>query len=94
MSNPGDSIIGKISYHHRDNDYYIRVTHINPKNKYPYNDLESVKIQNKLPKKISGKNLIGKDIKCTIQYRNEYGQLLCTVEECVVETKIKIKKKK
>ena len=87
-SYPGDFIIGKVLNHHSENDYYIEVSHIGSKNKVPYNSWETVQIQNKLPKKLTGKNLIGKTIKCKIQYREEYNRLLCTVEECIVKTKI------
>lgn len=90
-SSPGDFIVGKVLNYYGNNDYYIEVSHIGLKNKVWYKDWETVKIQNKLPNKLTGKKLIGSDIKCIIQYRDEYNRLLCTVEECAIETKTIIK---
>jgi len=75
-SHPNDFIIGKVKYLCETNTYNIKVSHVGIKNKANYNDFENVKIKNGIPKYI-----IGKKVKCTIQYRDEYNRLLCTVEE-------------
>lgn len=80
MKKEGEFIIGKVERQYKlykpkkDNEYQIHVTHINPHNKFSYHDKEMIKIEGKVPK-----NLVGRNIKCYIKYRDEYNRILCTV---------------
>jgi hypothetical protein len=63
----------------------MEISHVGNDNKVSYNDFENIKITNK----VIPNSLIGKTIKCTIQYRNVNNVLLCTIEKYNVQTKTK-----
>lgn len=78
-----DIVIGPITRIVDTSTFQMQVTHIGNHNKYSYNNYEIVFIapnQNLVNPVPLSHALIGRRVKCSVRYRDNFNRLICDVE--------------
>ena len=80
--NSFDIIIGSIVNILSDNTFKMRVNRIGSHNIFSYHDYETIRLLHNKVKFTH--DLIGKNVKCKIYFRNEYNILIADIESLIL----------